>query len=517
MTTRFALALVASVLFVLPAPAQEPVDLDVVTRIRAEGFKQSQVMDTVWHLTDLYGPRLTNSPQQRKAAEWARDRLAEYGLANATLEPWGEFGQGWSFEKCQVAMTEPIYMPLIALPKAWTPGTAGEVTGQPILIEVETVLDLEQYAGKLAGKIVLNGKVSEVESPFEALATRYDADDLAELARAPELEQQGGGGDSSRSDWRARRAVREKLNEMLRSEGALVVIEPDGGRRNDYGVITLGSGGPRDPQEEQALPQVVVSTEQFNRIARLLRREQPVSMSVDVRCTFHTGDLVGRNVVAEIPGSELAHEVVMLGAHFDSWHPATGATDNGAQCAVMMEAMRILKALEVRPLRTIRIGLWTGEEQGLLGSRGYVTNHFGDRETMQLLPGHADFAAYFNLDNGSGKIRGVYAQENVAAAAVFEAWLRPFHDLGATSVVTRDTGGTDHTSFDRVGLPGFQFIQDGLDYFSRTHHTNVDTLDHTVREDLVQASVVMASFLFHAANRDEPLPRKPMPRYGPRE
>ncbi|MCZ6598460.1 MAG: M20/M25/M40 family metallo-hydrolase [Planctomycetota bacterium] len=513
---RFTRCLLFVLALVLGTSAQEPVDLDAVMRIRKEGFESSQVMDTVWHLTDLHGPRLTNSPQQRKAAAWARDRLTEFGLENAALEAWGEFGLGWSFERCVVSLVEPIYMPLIAIPKAWTPGTDGAVRGVPVLVEIESEEDLEKYKGQLAGKIVLNGRVNDVASHFEGTARRHDAESLAELVRAPQLDEDDG--DSGRrSDWRRRRELRNKLRDLLKEEGALVIVQPDGGRRNDYGVIMVGSGGPRDPEEDPALPQVVVSTEHFNRIARLIQHDQEVVMEVDVQTTFYADDLEGHNVIAEIPGTDplLRDEVVMLGGHFDSWHAGTGTTDNGASCAVAMEAVRIIQELDLKPRRTIRVALWTGEEQGLLGSRGYVKNHFADRDTMELLPEHEKLAAYFNMDNGSGKLRGVYLQGNVAVRPIFAAWLEPLADLDATTLSIRNTGGTDHLSFNAVGLSGFQFIQDPMDYSSRSHHTNMDLYERVHSSDVKQASVVMATFVWHAAQRDEMLPRKPLPE--PRE
>jgi hypothetical protein len=496
--------------------AQEPVDWEAVARIRDEGMRNSEVMRTLWWLTDRYGPRLTNSPQERKASRWAKERFEEFGLENAAIEPWGEFGLGWSFERCVVEMTAPIYMPLISTPKAWTLGLDEPVEGVPVLVAAESVEDLEEYRGKLGGKIVLIGKVNDVDSHFEPTAKRHDEESLAELDMVPEPS-----GDSSRAsrwaEWRKRREVRNKLLDMLKEENAAVVVESDGGRRNDYGVILLGSGGSYDPEEERAMAQVTVSTEQFNRIARLIGHGQPVEMRVDVRTTFYDDDTQGYNVVAELPGSdpEVADEVVMLGGHFDSWHPATGATDNGASCAVVMEALRILKATGLEPRRTIRAALWNGEEQGLHGSRGYVKNHFGDRDTMELLPEHAKLAAYFNLDNGAGRIRGVYLQENLACRPIFEAWLEPFHDMGARTLTYRNTGGTDHLSFDALGLPGFQFIQDPMDYGSRTHHTNMDTYERVHETDVVRSSIILASFAYHAAQRDEMLPRKPLPE--PRE
>jgi hypothetical protein len=503
----------ATLLLAAPMPAQEPVDLEMVAAIREEAFERSEVMDTLWYLTDRHGPRLTNSPQQRGASEWAKERLIGYGLENADIEAWGEFGLGWSFERCVVEMTAPIYMPVIAIPKAWTLGLDAPASGAPVLVNIESEDDFETYRGQLAGRIVLNGKVTPVETNFEALGTRHDEESLAERTSAPDP---GASRDSAsrRTDWMKHRELGKQIRSFLVEEGALVVIEPDGGRRNDYGVIMLGGGGSYDAEEERGMPQVTVSTEQFNRIARLLDHDVEVQMNVDVRTTFHDEDLQGYNVVAEIPGTDrfLRDEVVMIGAHFDSWHPGTGATDNGSSSAVMIEVMRILKAVGAKPRRTIRIALWTGEEQGLLGSKGYVKNHFADRDTMELLPEHELHAAYFNLDNGGGKIRGVYCQGNSAVAPIFEAWLAPFADMGATTLTMRDTGGTDHLSFDAVGLPGFQFIQDPMDYITRSHHTNMDLYERVNEGDVMQAAAVIATFSYHAAMRDEKLPRKPLPK-----
>jgi hypothetical protein len=506
----FALSILIPFAVPTAAVAQETIDHDAVTRIRAEGMDRSQVMDTLWWLTDRYGPRLTNSPQERRALQWAKERLEGYGLANAALEPWGEFGVGWSFERCVVELVTPIYMPIIATPKAWTLGLGEAVRGEPILMEAESVADLEKYRGKLAGKIVLRGTVRDTETPFEPLAKRYDEQALEDIV---EVEEPPPGQSSrySRSDWRTRREVAEKARAMLKEEGALCVLETDGGAYKDYGVITPQSGGSYKVGEERALPQVVIATEHWNRIARLLQKGERVEVSVDVKTSFYEEDVAGYNVVAEIPGTDLAHEVVMVGGHFDSWHGATGATDNAIGSAVAMEALRIIQASGLKPRRTIRIGLWTGEEQGLLGSEGYVKKHFGDSETMELQPGHADLAAYFNVDNGGGRLRGIYTQGNAAVRPIFEAWLEPFHDLGATHVTIKNTGGTDHLSFDALGLPGFQFIQDPIDYDTRTHHTNMDTYERVHALDAKQAATIEAAFVYFAATRAEKLPREPLP------
>jgi hypothetical protein len=505
----FALGLLSLFPFQSVSTAQEPVDQDAVTRIRAEGMDRSQVMDTLWWLTDRYGPRLTNSPQERRALQWAKERLESFGLVNAALEPWGEFGAGWSFERSVVEMIAPNYMPIIATPKAWTLGLEQPVRGEPILMEAESVADLDKYKGKLAGKIVLRGTVRDTETPFDALAKRYDEkalDDIVKVEEPPASQTT-----RNRSDFRTRREVAEKARAMLKEEGALCVLETDGGAYKDYGVITLGSGGSYKKGEDRALPQVIIATEHWNRIARLLQKGEKVELAVDVKTTFYEEDLNGYDVVAEIPGSDLAQEVVMVGGHFDSWHAATGATDNGIGSAIAMEAVRIIQASGLKPRRTIRIGLWTGEEQGLLGSEGYVKKHFGDSESMELLPEHANLCAYFNVDNGGGRLRGIYTQGNAAVRPIFEAWLAPFHDLGATHVTIKNTGGTDHLSFDAVGLPGFQFIQDPIDYDTRTHHTNMDTYERVHALDAKQAATIEAAFVYFAAMRDEKLPREPLP------
>jgi hypothetical protein len=508
--TRYAkISTVLVLVLAFAAQAQEPVDLQVITQIKKEGFENSQVMETLSWLTDVYGPRLTGSPNFRKASEWARDRLAEWGLENARLEPWGTFGRGWQVERFSIVMTEPQYMHIVGYPKAWTPGTPGPITGTPVLVEIKSEEDFEKYRGTLAGAIVMYKEPAELKTEFEPIARRRTAEDLEKLAQAPEP--------GARSPWwarreefLARRRLQRKIIEFLRDEGAALLLEPSA---RNYGIVRVGRGGDFKMNAEPTLPAIVVAAEQYNRIARLLEKNLPVKIRAEIETRFFEDDSLGYNVIAEIPGvdKKLKKELVMLGAHLDSWHAGTGATDNGAGSAVVMEAVRILKAIGVRPRRTIRIALWSGEEQGLLGSRGYVKKHFADRKTMELKPEHARLSAYFNLDNGSGKIRGIYLQGNDAVRPIFEAYLKPFHDLGATTVTIRNTGGTDHLSFDAVGLPGFQFIQDPIDYSTRTHHTNMDVYDHALKSDLMQASVIMASFVYHTAMRDQKLPRKPLP------
>jgi hypothetical protein len=494
---------------------EERVDLQAVHKIKMEGFQNSQVMETMRYLTDVYGPRLTNSPQMMKALRWSRDQLTEWGMANAKLESWGTFGMGWSTDGFSIEMVEPTYMNIIAHPKAWTAGTDGVVEGTPIVInpdEIKSAEDLEKYRGKLGDGILLVGKMEIPETSFEVLAKRHDAESLEELAMAPDA--RGGPSRNRRArfaEFRRRRMLRNQMNAFMKEEGVKVLLEPSG---RNYGVVRLGSGGSREMGSEPAVPQLVLAVEHYNRIARLIEMGKPVKLRINIKNQFHTEDSLGYNVVAEIPGTDkkLAKELVMLGAHIDSWHAGTGATDNAAGSAVMLEVMRILKAIDAKPRRTIRIALWTGEEQGLLGSRGYVGEHFGDRQTMELKPDWKSFSGYFNLDNGTGRIRGVYLQGNDAIRPIFEAWLKPFNDLGANTLTIRNTGGTDHLSFDAVGLPGFQFIQDPVEYGTRTHHTHLDVYDHIQEADLKQAAVIIASFVYHTAMREAKLPRKPKPK-----
>jgi carboxypeptidase Q len=519
-----ALCLLAS-LPAAPARAEEPVDLDMVNRIRDEGFHRSQVMDTLFHLTDVLGPRLTGSPGQRAASEWARRRLESWGLENARLEPY-EFGLGWSFRRSEVRMTAPSEALMPALPKAWTPGTAGPVRGEAIRADLEDEEDFEKVRGKLAGKVVLLDEARDRRDATQPTVERWTDKGLVGLGAFEIPEEPSGEGwpERARKRWERRLA----LDAFLAEEGALATLDVSS---RDNGVIRISSGGSWRPGETARVPQLVMAAEPYHRILRLLDKGQTVELELDIEARFHDDDPNAHNTLAEIPGTDLRDEVVLLGAHLDSWHGGTGATDDAAGCAVVMEAARILKALGVRPRRTLRVALWTGEEQGIFGSYAYVEKHLATRpeptepeaaklprwlrdETWPITPrpAHARFAGYFNLDNGGGRIRGIYTQGNAAVAPIFRAWLAPFADLGATTVTTNDTGGTDHLPFDQVGLPGFQFIQDEMDYGSVTHHTDQDTYDHVEREDLMRSAVILASFAWHAANREEPLPRKPMPR-----
>lgn len=506
--SRLAIAAV-TLAIVIPVAADERIDYDALYRIKEEGLQRSKVMETMSYLTDVHGPRLTGSPNIKAAAEWTKSRLAEWGIPSAKLEPWGPFGRGWSNERVSVHVVAPQSYPVIAYPKAWTQGTDGPVTAEAILAVIETEKDFETFRGQLKDKFVLTQPARELKALFDAPGSRYTEKQLADLAQQPEpgLARRGlGPSDPARVEFF------KKRHKFLIDEKPAGLIEPG---RGDGGTVFVQSGGSRDPKDPPALVQVAFAAEHYNRIVRTLEKKIPVKLEVDVRNRFHDAELNAFNVLAEIPGTDKADEVVMIGAHFDSWHSGTGATDNGAGSAVMLEVMRILKASGVKLRRTVRIALWTGEEQGLLGSRAYVKDHFADRTTMTLKPEHAKLAAYFNVDNGTGAIRGVYLQGNEAVAPIFRAWAEPFQNLGMTTLSIRNTGGTDHLAFDAVGLPGFQFIQDPVEYDTRTHHSNMDVYDRIQAADMIKNAVIVASFTYNAATRDEKLPRKPLPKPQP--
>ncbi len=489
------------------------VSLKTVTKIKNEGFNNSKIMETLFQMTDVNGPRLTGSTGMKNAEKWAKDKLAEWGLENAKIEPWGGFGKGWEINKSYVAMTAPYYQALIATPRAWTPGTNGLVSAGVVLVRIDSVQDMAKYKGKLRGKIaVFSSMNGDTKINFAADAKRLTRDDLEGIEADPHADEQTTTNLSQKPKAPAVPAfnLRKAVDSFFYSEGVAAVLS---GGRGTMGTVFTSNGAPRFWDAKPVCPELEMGSEHLSRLVRLLEAGKEVNMEVDTRTTFLMNDSIENNVIAEIPGTdpELKSELVMLGGHLDSWHASTGCTDNGTGSAVMMEAVRILKAIKVKPRRTIRIVLWSGEEQGLLGSRGYVKKHFADRLTMELKPAHERVSAYFNLDNGAGKIRGIYAQGNDEAGAIFKTWLEPFHDLGAKTVTNRNTGSTDHISFDEVGIPGFQFIQDPLEYGSRTHHTNMDSYDRVCANDLMQASVIMASFVYNAAMRDEMIPRKALP------
>ncbi len=506
----FALASVIAMLVGLPLaaqwPATETLDLDAIYRIKEEGLQRSKVMEIESYLTDVYGPRLTGSPNIKEAADWAQKTMKDWGLANVHLETW-PFGRGWQNQRFTANALTPRAYPLIAYPKAWTPGTNGPVTGEAVVALINTEKDFDAFRGKLRGKFVLATAMRDVPAHFEAPGRRYTEAELAGLARQPEA-----GGGRGRGNVGGVLDFNRKKTQFWIDEGVAAVLDIS---RGDGGTLFVQGGGSRDAKDPPSPPQVVLAVEQYGRIMRTLEKRIPVTLQMDVDNTFYDADLTSFNVVAEIPGTDKADEIVMIGAHFDSWHTGTGATDNAAGSAVMMEAMRILKVTGVKLRRTVRIGLWGGEEQGLLGSKEYVKAHFGDPATMQLKAEHAKLAGYFNVDNGTGLIRGVYLQGNEAVAPIFQQWMEPFKNLGMSTLAIRNTGGTDHLSYDAVGLPGFQFIQDEVEYNARTHHSNMDVYERIQANDMMRNAVIVASFVANTANRDEKLPRKPLPKPTP--
>jgi hypothetical protein len=537
-------------------PAPDP--NDPIVKIRDEGLNRSQVMQTLAYLSDVIGPRLTASPGMKRANEWTRDTMTKWGLENAHLEAWGPFGRGWTLKRFSAQVTDPLDVPLIAYPKAWSPGTNGSVLAEVVYFDAKDEADMARFKGQLKGKIVLTQAMREVKAHFDTQGTRRDEKNLLALANSPMPRPAGGGrggGGGGNNQFQAAAQFTAKKNQFFLDEGAAVLVDSS---RGDGGTIFVQSAtvpqpfspnafGPNAPRrispydkDAKMVPQIVVAVEHYNRIVRMIQAGEKVKMETNIAVEWQDTDLNGYNTVAEIPGTDpqLKDEIVMLGGHMDSWHSGTGATDNGAGVSVGMEAVRIIQALGLKPRRTIRIALWTGEEQGLLGSRAYVAKHFGKMETptttttnatqgggdgaamqrpaaaTQVLVKMAEYdklAGYFNLDNGTGKIRGVYLQGNDSVANLFRQWLAPFKDLGAETLSLSNTGGTDHLSFDGIGLPGFQFIQDEIEYDTRTHHSNMDVFDRIQADDMKQAATIMAAFVYQTAMRDDKLPRKPEP------
>lgn len=516
-----------------PAPAPE-----AIAKIKDEGMNRSQAMATIRYLTDVIGPRLTNSPAQRRANQWTKEQLEKWGMKNAAVDPWGEFGRGWELKRFSASIDVPEgTVPFRAYPKAWSPSTNGPVTADVVYVDATDEAGLEKYKGKLKGAIVFTAPERAVKPGFEPAASRNTDEGLAKMENAkpePAATPQ-----TPTPEQVAQQRFNAQKNRFIFEEGPAVLV--DSGFGVDGGTIrVMGASLPPSANAAGAnpfagvrvysknapatIPQLAAEVEQYNRIVRLLKQGVPVKMTVDLDAKFYDDDLQGYNTIAEIPGTDLKDEVVMVGAHLDSWHSGTGATDNGAGVTVVMEAMRILAASGLKPRRTVRIALWTGEEQGLLGSRGYVAKTLGTigdgsdaaafsafggaKVTINKKPAHDKFAAYYNLDNGTGQIRGIYMQGNEALRPIFKGWLEPFKEFGSSTVTVNSTSGTDHLAFDAVGLPGFQFIQDQVEYFTRTWHTTQDVSDRIVEEDLKRSAVIMAAFAYNSAMSDEKLPRK---------
>ncbi|MFT3911952.1 MAG: M20/M25/M40 family metallo-hydrolase [Ferruginibacter sp.] len=513
-----------SILLILLIPViavcqTEKIDQAAMDRIRKEGLENSKIMDIAFHLTDASGPRLTGSPGFMRAANYAKDQLTQWGLVNSMLDPWGDFGKSWELEKSYVAMIAPWYKSLEAYPKTWTGGTAEPKTAEVLLITAKDSAGLDVYRGKLAGKILIVDRTDAYKLSFAADATRFtdaELDSMANIKIEPvDTAAQRRRREQNRNQNRGQQAMMNTLKALAVSEGAVAMFSTS--LRNHDGTIFVQQAGPYKVTDPANFLDIALQYEDYMTMLRLLKNNIPVKLNVDVQTKFFSDDTKGYNVIAEIKGTDknLKDEVVMLGGHLDSWHGGTGATDNAAGSAIMMEAIRILKATGIQPRRTIRIALWSGEEQGLLGSRGYVKKTFADPADMKLLPAHEKLSVYFNVDNGTGKIRGIYTQGNEAVRTIFQQWFAPFNDLGAKTVTVSNTGGTDHQAFDGVGLPGFQFIQDPIEYDTRNHHSNMDVYDHLQEADLKQAAIIVAAFVYDAAMRDAKIPRKELPQPRP--
>lgn len=503
----------------LPATAA-PLDPNTINRIADQSFAHSQVMQTAAYLTDRIGGRITNSPAMREAERWTQTRFREFGLSNVHAEPF-EFGRGWWIENASVRMTAPRPLLLRSIPIAWTPPTNGALTAPVIVASMAKERDFAEWRGKLRGRIVLVTFPAPAKDDMEAPFQRYTGEDISKL---DEVNQPTFDPDFDRPRYE-RTVWPRKLDAFLKTEGAVAWARMS---FRDNGLVH-GEGYRYRAGDQAQLPAVEIAAEDYRRLARLAK-VGPVNLEINSNVHYEDADTRANNVIADLPGTDPKAGYVMAGAHLDSWAASDGATDNAAGSAIIMEAARILKAIGAKPKRTIRFALWSGEEQGIHGSDAYVRRHLATRlnnpdpERAALgpsfnsrtypitpLPGYRDLAAYFNIDNGGGKLRGIYAEGNFAAVPILKDWLSPFGGLDATAVVSSRTGGTDHVYMQSVGLPAFQFIQDPLDYDSRTHHTNVDTYDHLRPEDMRQAAVILASVLLSAANADKPVPAAPLP------
>ncbi|MBT3747815.1 MAG: M20/M25/M40 family metallo-hydrolase, partial [Bacteroidetes bacterium] len=464
----------------------ESVDLEMIYKIKQYENSRSQIEELSFWMTDFVGPRLTASEGKLKANEWVKAKFEEYGFANAVIEEIRPFSRGgWDNKKTYVAMTAPYYCAFAANPKAWTGSTKGLVKGEVVFVDIKTEEDLEKFKGKLKGKIAVMPSTSTYEPKFEPLATRYTDEELEALTLESSGRRGGGGGNFDYAAYMKAAQLRRAASEFMKKEGVAVILHGSGSFN-----VPRSSGGSYQAGEKEPIAEVNLPLEAHGRIVRLLKHDVKVELEVDIKNKFSKSEYV-TNVMAEIPGTdpELKDEIVLIGGHFDSWHGGTGAADNASGCIVMMEAMRILKELNVQPRRTIRIALWGGEEQGLNGSRGYVEKYLRDPKTLDLKPGFDNFNVYFNMDNGTGKYRGIYLQKNEMIRPVFEAWLAPFASMGASTVSIRNTGGTDHQSFDPLGLPAFQFIQDDIEY-GRGYHTVMDVYERLIMSDLKHNAII---------------------------
>lgn len=493
------------------ALSQEKIHWDMVSKIRDEGFQNSHIMEDASYMTDVYGPRLPKSPSYLAAAKWVKEKFVEYGLSNVVLDPY-EFGIGWQNEYTSVHMMSPQYMPVIAYPQSWSAPTNGKVRGPVVRVnfaEIATLGDLDPFRGKLKGAIVFSAPKRHLEPSFKPDAVLLSKDQLDRMAsipvKMPKKDQEG--------RYDAPTGVeRRKIIDFLITEGVAAVVSPEKVYDDGVVMVTKVSGQPWEKGAPPQATELVMAAEHYNRIMRILEKGILVEMEIEIRVTYAREDLTDYNVIAELPGTDLSDEVVMVGGHLDAHAGATGAEDNATGAAQVLEAARILRAINAKPRRTIRFALWGGEETGHMGSKAYVQKHFIDPSTGKFTQEHAKFSGYFNLDYGTGRIRGIYLMNYYLAKPIMDAWMIPFHDMGMTHSVLgpgQDIG-SDHTEFEDVGLPVFPFLQDPVENDSITFHSNMDFYDKIIPEYLIQGAVIVASFVYHAAMRDEKLPRKPI-------
>ena len=499
--------------FSLSIQSQELKTTDVIDIIKKHGMEKSNVMEIAHWITDYNGPRLTGSPGLDNATKWVVDELNNWGMNNVHLQEWGPFGRGWEMTHFEMHANSPDYWPIIAYPKAWSSSASGE--GEAVFLDIKDKNDIEKYRGKLSNKFILIDSILEINEAFKASAKRHDDKSLLELANANAPSP-----NSRRYRNFSGNSIINDIWNMLDDERPIAVLNRS--YKGELGTVFVSgarsaNGNRRDiyKNDKYIIPQVTLAMEHYNRIFRITQQGTPVNLSIDFKSNYTNPDGMEHNIIAEITGTDLKDEVVMFGAHFDSWHTGTGATDNASGSAVMMEAARILletiKESGIKPRRTLRMALWTGEEQGLLGSRAYVAENFADFNRFRvnsLKPEQKKVSAYYNLDNGTGKIRGVYLQGNDKVSPIFREWLSGFKDMDASTLSISNTGGTDHLAFDMIGIPGFQFIQEPIAYSSKTHHSNMDNYDHLVEDDLKQAATIIAYFIWQTSQRDEKLPRK---------
>jgi len=486
--------------------AQEKIHLDIIHQIKKEAIGNSQIQKLSHELTDYIGPRLSGSTNLKNARKWSLAYFNQWQLSNVREDSYGEFGNGWDLEKSYIAMTTPYYQPLIGVPKAWTKSTLGLVSGEIILVDIKDEADFAKYKGTLKGKIIISPSTNKIEAKFEAEAKRQSDEDLEKTLQFPLSGRTSRYTPEELADMRKRQAINQKIDAFLISEGVALKLS---GTKGSFGTVFSSSVRSFNDNENETLPEMELTYEHHARMIRLLESGKKVSVEADIKVKFLTQDKQGYNVLAEIKGTDkkLKDELVIIGAHLDSWHGGTGANDNASGVIVMMEVMRLLKTINIQPKRTIRIVLWGEEEQGLFGSLGYVKKYVKDKDTNKTFDEFNKISAYYNLDNGSGKIRGIYCQSNDMVKPVFEQWFQPFHELGAKTISNRNTGSTDHVAFDGVGIPGFQFIQDPIDY-GKGYHTNMDLYERMMHDDMKQASIIIASLAYHTAMREEKLPRK---------